>query len=69
MAKQTKQKQQAKQIKVTLVRSVIGIQPKHKDCVRSLGLRRINHTVSVTDAPNIRGILNKIGYLLLVEEM
>lgn len=58
-----------KQIKVKLVRSTIGIHPKHKACVKSLGLRRINHTVEVIDTPCIRGVIEKINYLLLVEGM
>lgn len=58
-----------KQIKVKLVRSTIGIHPKHKACVKTLGLRRINHAVAVIDTPCIRGVIKKINYLLLVEEM
>lgn len=65
MVKQTSQKN----LKVTLIRSVIGAHPKHKLCVKSLGLRRINHTVTVQDSPSTRGIIHKINYLLSVEEM
>ena len=54
-------------IKVTLVRSPIGILPKHKLCVKGLGLRRIGHQVEVEDTPAVRGMINKVNYLLQVE--
>jgi large subunit ribosomal protein L30 len=57
-----------KQIKVTLVRSPIGFQPKHRECVRGLGLRRINHQVVLEDTPSVRGMVNKINYMVRVEE-
>lgn len=57
-----------KQIKVTLIRSPIGFQPKHRECVRGLGLKRMNHTVVLEDTPSIRGMVNKINYMLRVEE-
>ena len=41
----------------------------HKDCVRGLGLRKINHSVILEDTPSIRGMINKINYLLKVEEV
>lgn len=58
-----------KQLKVTLVRSIISVQPKHKECVKGLGLRRMHHSVILQDDPCIRGMLGKVGYLLSVEEM
>jgi large subunit ribosomal protein L30 len=54
-------------IKVTLTRSPIGILPKHKLCVKGLGLRRINHTVELEDTPSVRGMINKVNYLVRVE--
>ncbi len=54
-------------IKVTLVRSPIGTLPKHKLCVKGLGLRRIGHQVEVEDTPAVRGMINKVNYLLQVE--
>ncbi|AZZ94599.1 50S ribosomal protein L30 [Hahella sp. KA22] len=57
----------AKTIKVTLVKSTIGILPKHKDCVRGLGLRKINHTVELEDTASVRGMINKVNYLVKVE--
>ena len=57
-----------KQIKVTLVRSPIGCQPRHRECVRGLGLKRMHHTVLLEDTTSIRGMVNKINYMLRVEE-
>lgn len=57
-----------KQLRVTLKRSVIRRLKSHKACVLGLGLRRINHTVLVDDTPAIRGMINKVSYLLAVEE-
>ncbi len=54
-------------VKVTLVRSPIGIQPKHKLCLKGLGLRRMHHTVEVEDTPAVRGMIDKISYMLAVE--
>lgn len=58
-----------KKLKVTLTKSIISTQPKHKDCVKGLGLRRMHHTVIVSDTPSIRGMINKVSYLLSVEEV
>ncbi len=55
-------------IKVTLVRSPIHRIASHKACVRGLGLRRMHHTVEVEDSAAVRGMINKISYLLKVEE-
>ncbi len=58
-----------KQLKVTLVKSRFGRLPKHRACVRGLGLRRMNHSVTVLDTPENRGMINKVSYLLKVEEV
>ena len=58
---------EGKKIKVTLVKSVIGTRPEHRACVRGLGLRRLNHTVEVIDTPAIRGMINRVSYLLKYE--
>ena len=58
-----------KKLKVKLVRSVIASQPSHKLCVKGLGLRRMHHEVVVSDTPSIRGMINKVSYLLSVEEV
>lgn len=57
------------QLKVTLVRSINGRLQSHKDCVRGLGLRRMHHTVTVIDTPENRGMINKVAYLLKVENI
>lgn len=57
-----------KQISVTLTKSVHGRVEAHKACVRGLGLRRIGHTVKVEDTPAVRGMINKVCYMLRVEE-
>jgi large subunit ribosomal protein L30 len=59
--------QEAKRIRVTLVKSLIGTRPEHRACVRGLGLRRLNHTVEVIDTPANRGMINKVSYLLRQE--
>ena len=58
---------EGKTIKVTLVKSLIGTRPEHRACVRGLGLRRLNHTVEVADTPAIRGMINRVSYLLRTE--
>ncbi|MBZ0072403.1 MAG: 50S ribosomal protein L30 [Thiohalobacteraceae bacterium] len=57
-----------KKLKVTLVRSLNGRVQKHKACVSGLGLRRMHHSVEVIDTPEIRGMINKVSYMLQVEE-
>lgn len=57
-----------KYIKVTLLKSINGRLKKHRDCVRGLGLRRIRHSVEVLDTPENRGMINKVSYLLSVED-
>ena len=60
----TKAKQPGKTIKVTLIRSLIGTMQSHRATVRGLGLRRLNHSVELADTPAMRGMLNKVSYLL-----
>jgi len=57
-----------KQIKVTLIRSPISAQPKHRECVRGLGLKRMHQTVTLEDTPAVRGMARKIDYMVRVEE-
>lgn len=56
-----------KTIKVTLVRSTTGRLRSHRACVKGLGLRRIGHVVQVEDTPAVRGMINRVNYLLKVE--
>ena len=55
-----------KTLKVKLVRSPIGCKQSHRDTVRGLGLRRVNSVRELQDTPAVRGMINKISYLVLV---
>ena len=57
-----------KTIKVTLKKSPIGRLPKHRKSVYGLGLRRIGQQVELEDTPSIRGMINKVSYMLEVSE-
>ena len=56
-----------KKIKVTLVKSIIGTKQSHRATVRGLGLRRMHHTVELADTPEIRGMVNKVSFLIKCE--
>ena len=58
----------SKELKVTLKKSTIGRLKDHQACARGLGLRRTHHTVTVIDTPENRGMIDKISYMLSVEE-
>ncbi|MGB0238548.1 MAG: 50S ribosomal protein L30 [Cycloclasticus sp.] len=58
-----------KKLKVTLVRSKNGRLASHQACVAGLGLRKMHQTVEVVDTPENRGMVNKINYMLNVEEI
>jgi len=58
----------AKTVTVTLLKSFYGRLPSHRATVSGLGLKRINHTVTLQDTPEIRGMINKVAYLLKVED-
>jgi len=55
-----------KMITVTQVKSTAHRLKNHKACVAGLGLRRIGHTVQVEDTPSVRGMINKVNYLVKV---
>ncbi len=57
-----------KELKVTLVKSKYGRLKSHKACVAGLGLRKMHQTVTVLDTPENRGMINRVSYLLSVEE-
>ncbi|MEO9122302.1 MAG: 50S ribosomal protein L30 [Burkholderiaceae bacterium] len=57
-----------KQIKVTLVRSVIGTKQSHRATVRGLGLTRINSSRVLADTPEVRGMVRKVDYLVTVSQ-
>ena len=56
-----------KKVKVTLVRSLIGTKESHRATVRGLGLRRMHSSAILEDTPAVRGLINKVGYLLKCE--
>ena len=58
----------SKQLKVTLIKSKFGRLKSHKACIAGLGLRKIHQTVTVIDTPENRGMINRVAYLLSVEE-
>jgi large subunit ribosomal protein L30 len=59
---------EARRLRVTLVRSPSGRGERHQACVRGLGLRRLHQTVEVDDTPSVRGMINRVSYLLKVKE-
>jgi large subunit ribosomal protein L30 len=63
-----KAKAKVKMVKVTQTKSAIGRLQNHKACLAGLGLRRIRHTVVVEDTASNRGMINKVNYMLQVEE-
>jgi large subunit ribosomal protein L30 len=58
--------QQKATVKVQLVRSPIGTKQSHRDTVRGLGLRRLNSVSELEDTPAVRGMINKVDYLVKV---
>lgn len=57
-----------KTVKVTQTKSGIGRLPKHRATLKGLGLRRIGHTVELEDTPSVRGMINKVYYMVKVED-
>ena len=57
-----------KTVKVTLTKSPIGALPKHKLCLKGLGLRRMHQSVEVEDTPSVRGMIQKVNYMLTLEK-
>ena len=53
-------------VKVQLVRSPSGTKQSHRDTVRGLGLRKLNSVSELQDTPAVRGMINKISYLVKV---
>ncbi len=55
-------------LRITQVRSAIGVKPRQRGTLRALGLRRINDTVEQPDRPEIRGMVRTVPHLVKVEE-
>lgn len=62
-------KKKTKMLRITLVKSPIGSTVRQKTTVRSLGLSRIHQTVEQEDTSMIRGMIDKVAYLVTVEEV
>ena len=56
-----------KKIKVRLLKSTNSVKRSHRDTVRGLGLKRINSVAEVPDTPAVRGMINKVNYLVRIE--
>ena len=56
-----------KKIRVQLLKSVAGIRRTHRATVRGLGLKRINHVVELADTPAVRGMINKVAFLVRID--
>ena len=56
-------------LNVTMTKSKFGRLPRHQACLKGLGLRKINQTVEILNTPENRGMINKISYMLKVEEI
>ncbi len=54
-------------IRITLVKSLIGTKKNHRQIIKGLGLKKINSTSELIDTPAIRGMINKVNYLLKCE--
>ena len=55
-----------KTLKVQLVKSPIGTKESHRDTIRGLGLRKLNSVRELEDTPAVRGMINKVSYLVKV---
>jgi large subunit ribosomal protein L30 len=60
---------EGKRLKVTLLKSMNGRLANHKACVRGLGLRRVRQSRVIEDTQQNRGMINKVAYLLQIEEV
>lgn len=57
------------QLKLSLVRSLIGSTKRQRDSVRGLGLKRVNDTVLISETPAVRGMIDKVSHLVSVEKL
>ena len=57
-----------KTMTIKLVKSGIGRMKRHKLCIKGLGLKRLNQTVTVVDTPSNRGLVNKISDMIEIQE-
>ena len=66
--KSSKSAAAGKKIRVTLVKGITATKHKHRESVKGLGLKRRSHTVELPDTPAVRGMINRVSYLVKVEE-
>ena len=59
----------AKYLRVTYGKSSIGNLQRHKDTIKALGLRKLGQTVEIADVPSLRGMVNSVRHLVVVEEI
>lgn len=59
----------AKILNVTMTKSKNGRLKSHQECLKGLGLRKIRQSVKVADTPENRGMINKVSYMVKVEEV
>jgi large subunit ribosomal protein L30 len=65
--KSAKKTDEARRVKITLVKSTIGFNKDQQKVVKGIGLRRIGHTVELADTPATRGMIHKVRHLVTVE--
>ncbi len=65
-AKSAESKPEGKTVTVTLFKSINGTRESHRATVRGLGLRRMNSVSTLEDTPSVRGMINKVSYLVKV---
>ena len=68
MNAKTKPAASGKKIRVTLVKGTTATKHKHRETVKGLGLKHRSQTVEVADTPSIRGMINRVSYLVKVEK-
>lgn len=56
-------------LKITQIKGTVGTKPKHRENLRSLGLKRIRHSVVRHDTPEVRGMIQAVRHLIVVEEV
>ena len=57
-----------KKIRVKLVRGLAGCKQQHRDTVRGLGLKKLNQVSELTDTAAVRGMINRVNYLVRIED-
>ena len=57
-----------KKIRIKLVKGLAGCKQQHRDTVRGLGLRKLNQVSELADTPAVRGMINRVNYLVRIED-